>query len=289
MVASESTGRGVSGAARAILRSWRLRRLARERGTLAAPVAAALRSALRDAATPEERGWFARIEQLRAELNASDASVMRLDYGAGNPGAGRTAEEMHAGVATPDTVGHIARLTSKPPFWCRVLFNLVRTTRPACCVEMGTSVGISAAYQAAALELNGAGTLVTLEGAPAVANLAREHLGRLGLGRAEVVVGRFQDTLPTVLGARRPVDYVFVDGHHDEHATLGYFEQLLPSLADSALLVFDDIGWSDGMRRAWGALARDPRVTSAVGLGPVGLCLMHRGVGRGRYHEIHLP
>jgi predicted O-methyltransferase YrrM len=139
------------------------------------------------------------------------------------------------------------------------------------------------------LELNGAGTLVTLEGAPAIADLARGHLGRLGLGRAEVVVGRFQDTLPGVLAARRPVDYVFVDGHHDEHATLGYFEQLLPFLADSALLVFDDIAWSDGMRRAWTAIARDPRVTSAVGLGPVGLCLIQRGVGRGRYHEVHLP
>jgi predicted O-methyltransferase YrrM len=251
-------------------------------------VAEALRSALRDDATPEERGWIARIEQLRAELNASDTPVMRLDYGAGSPGAGRTAEEMLAGVETPDTIGHIARLTSKPPFWGRVLFNLVRHTGPASCVEMGTSMGISAAYQAAALELNGTGALVTLEGAPAVAELARAHLGRLGLGRAEVVVGRFRDTLPAVLEARRPVDYVFVDGHHDEHATLGYFERLLPFLADSALLVFDDIAWSDGMRRAWTTLARDPRVTSAVGLGPVGLCLIHRGVGRGRYHEVHL-
>ncbi len=106
MVASESTGRGVSGAARAILRSWRLRRLARERGTLAAPVAAALRSALRDAATPEERGWFARIEQLRAELNASDASVMRLDYGAGNPGAGIRKRAWEWGEsAQPDGAG----------------------------------------------------------------------------------------------------------------------------------------------------------------------------------------
>jgi predicted O-methyltransferase YrrM len=273
---------------RTLLRTWRLRGLGREGGPLAAPVAEALRSALRDDATPEERAWITRIERLRAELNASDAPVMRLDYGAGSPGAGRTAEEMLAGVETPDTIGNIARLTSKPPFWGRVLFNLVRTTRPASCVEMGTSVGISAAYQAAALELNGSGALVTLEGAPAVAGIARENLGRLGLQRTEVVVGRFQDTLPGVLEARQPVDYVFVDGHHDERATLDYFERLLPFLADTALLVFDDIAWSDGMRRAWGTLAHDPRVASAVGLGPVGLCLIHRGVGRGRYREIPL-
>lgn len=276
------------GGRRGLLRSWRLHGLGREGGALSAPVAHALRAVLRDDPSPEERDWFVRIERLRAELDASDTPVLRLDYGAGSPGAGRTAEEMLAGVETPDTIGHVARLTSKPPFWGRVLFNLVRHTRPASCIEMGTSLGISAAYQAAALELNGTGALVTLEGAPAIAELAREHLARLGLGRAEVVVGRFQDTLPSVLEARRPVDYVFVDGHHDEHATLGYFQRLLPFLADSALLVFDDIAWSDGMRRAWATLARDPRVTTAVGLGPVGLCLIHRGEGRGRYHEIRV-
>lgn len=273
---------------RAALRAWNLDRLGREGGPLAAPVAAALRSALRDDASPEERDWIVRIERLRAELDASDAPVMRLDYGAGSPGAGRTAEQMLAGVETADTIGNVSRLTSKPPFWGRVLFQLVRHTRPASCVEMGTSVGISAAYQAAALELNGSGTLVTLEGAPAVAELARAHLGRLGLGRTEVVVGRFQDTLPGVLEACQPVDYVFVDGHHDEQATLGYFERMLPFLAEAALLVFDDIAWSDGMRRAWGALARDPRVATAVELGMVGLCLVHRGAGRRQYREIPL-
>lgn len=276
------------GGRRALLRWWNLRRLSREPGTLAVAVAAALRSAPRDDVTPEERDWITRIERLRAELNASDAPVARLDQGAGSPGAGRTAEEMLAGVETPGTVGHISRLTSKPPFRGRVLFDLVRQTRPASCVEMGTSVGISAAYQGAALELNGSGTLVTLEGAPAVAEIARANLRRLGLDRTEVVIGRFRDTLPGVLGARQPVDYVFVDGHHDEQATLDYFERLLPFLAEAALLVFDDIAWSDGMRRAWSRIASDPRVGCAVGLGPVGLCLFDRAAAARRYYDIPL-
>ncbi|HSE28269.1 MAG TPA: class I SAM-dependent methyltransferase [Gemmatimonadales bacterium] len=273
----------------ALQRSWNLRGLGREKGPLAAAVAAALQAAVRGHLTPEEEEWTARIERLRAELDASAAPVLRLDYGAGSPGARRTAAEMLAGVETPDTLGHISRLTSKPPFWCRVLFQLVRHARPVTCLEMGTSVGISAAYQAAALELNASGSLVTLEGAPAVAEIAAANLRRLGLDRSEVVVGRFQDTLPGLLEARQPVDYVFVDGHHDQQATLAYFELLLPALAGAALLVFDDIAWSDGMRRAWSALSRDHRVGIAVDLGPVGLCLIDGNGGRRGHYHIPLP
>ena len=64
---------------------------------------------------------------------------------------------------------------------------------------MGTAVGISAAYQAAALALNGRGTFTTLEGAEPLADIARDNLRRLGLGMVEVVVGRFEDTLDAVL------------------------------------------------------------------------------------------
>ena len=106
---------------------------------------------------------------------------------------------------------------------------------------MGAAVGISAAYQAAALALNGRGTFTTLEGAEPLADIARDNLRRLGLGMVQVVVGRFEDTLDAVLERRRPVDYVFVDGRHDRQATLAYFEQTSPFLAETAFLIFDDI------------------------------------------------
>jgi predicted O-methyltransferase YrrM len=153
---------------------------------------------------------------------------------------------------------------------------------------MGTAVGISAAYQAAALSLNGHGTLVTLEGASTLADIATENFRLLGLDTVELVVGRFQDTLPDVLTKRRPVDYVFVDGHHDEQATLAYFEQILPFLKETALLVFDDIGWSEGMKRAWNTITKDKRLSLAVDLGPVGVCVIDSSVVGRRYFSIPL-
>jgi predicted O-methyltransferase YrrM len=275
-------------AQRSAERAVNLFRLSRQMDSGCAAIAQSLRAALSPASIPEEQGWIDRIEALRGELNASDKAIARTDYGAGSPGATRTAEQMDAGVEVQDTVGRVSRAVSKPPFWCLVLFRLLRTVKPISCVEMGTAVGISAAYQAAALRLNGRGALTTLEGARSLADIARSNLDRLGLGNVEIVVGRFRDTLTGVLSARQPVDYVFIDGHHDEQATLGYFETLHPFLAGKALLVFDDIAWSADMKRCWQTLINDRRVTAAVDLGPVGLCIVGGAPMRQRYFSVPL-
>jgi predicted O-methyltransferase YrrM len=195
---------------------------------------------------------------------------------------------MLAGVEIVDTLGHLSQAVSKPPFWCNLLFRLLRTMGPERCIEMGTAVGVSGAYQATALKLNGHGKLVTLEGAQPIAEIARSNFQRLGLDSAEIVVGRFDETLPKVLAETQPVDYIFIDGHHDEKATLAYFEQILPFLAESALLAFDDITWSDGMARAWKTIAGDRRVGVAVDLGPMGLCVVDKSISRRDYVTVTL-
>ena len=77
-----------------------------------------------------------------------------------------------------------------------------------------------------------------------------------------------------------PVDYAFIDGHHDEQATLDYFEQLLPHLAPRALLVFDDVDWSDGMKRAWQKIQADPRVAISIETRTLGLCVIDSTISK---------
>lgn len=267
-------------------RSWSLYRLSHERSPLMYAITQSVRDALAGKLTSEEKGWIDRIENLRAELNASGKQITRMDYGAGNPDSTRTQEEARKGVEVTQTLGHLSQGVSKPPFWCLLLFKLIRTTRPSSCIEMGTAVGISGAYQAAALKLNGQGALVTLEGAPSLAEVATSNFQRLSLQTVDMVVGRFDETLSSVLTRRRPVDYVFIDGHHDEQATLSYFEQIYPSLSDRALVVLDDINWSDGMKRAWKTIAQDKRVGGAVDLGLIGICVIDRTVAGGRYFSV---
>ncbi len=150
----------------------------------------------------------------------------------------------------------------------------MRHLKPNSSVELGSLVGISASYQAAALQLNGKGRLVTLEGSPESARIAAETLEQLGITTAKVIPGPFHQTLGKTLESARPVDYLFNDGHHDREAVLRYFHQSLPFLADHAVMLFDDITWSPGMMSAWIEIQKHPRVRTAISLRTIGIAVI---------------
>lgn len=251
--------------------------LIRDTGIAFAPsIADALEEVLAAQLSPEERSWADRIESLRSELAQNTAPVSVIDFGAGRSTDHRSAEEMSAGIANTTTVAKACG-ASKPHFWCLLLFKLVRKLKPKVGVELGTCLGISAAYQAAAQQLNGYGKFITLEGAPALASLSEGHLQSLGLENASVVPGRFLDTLESALQANAPIDYAFIDGHHDERATIDYYRQFLPHLTEESVLIFDDIAWSDGMQRAWRTLEHDKHVALSINLRNVGICVVSKG------------
>ena len=233
----------------------------------------ALAETLSHSLSPEEKATIDLIEQRRTSLLNSDEVITVIDYGAGSRGAKRTKEEMAKGVQSAARVADVCK-ASKPAFWATFLFKLIRKLQPLSCVELGACVGISAAYQASALKINGKGRLFTIEGSPEVANIARETLAGLGLENATVVVGPFQETLSGVLESASPIDYFFNDGHHDHDAVLHYFAEALPHLSDGAVIVFDDISWSEGMRRAWSEIENDERIIATVDLQTMGIAVM---------------
>lgn len=241
-----------------------LRRLADPR---AARLAAALERGLRADFTEQERAWVARIEAQRARMESST----ELLHTRGSEWSGDPAD---VDVLT-ETLAEITALASKGPRSTAVLFRLIRAFRPAVSIELGTCVGVSCAYQAAALTLNGSGTLASFDASGARSAAAGRLLGSVGLADVSLVVGRFQDTLvPALERLGGPLDYAFVDGHHDEHATFDYYEQLLRFAAPDAVVVFDDIHWSDGMERVWERIAADGRAGLCVDLRDMGVCLL---------------
>jgi len=241
-------------------------------------LANAIIDSLGSSITPQEKLWVDRIELLRRELESSQTEILIVDYGAGSTGLNPTDEEMYQGRVVTRTIGDMCRDSSQPYFWSLLLFKLVREFRPSVCLELGTALGISASYQAAAAKLNQLGKIVTLEGSESLASLARQHFRRLGLDNISVIVGRFQDTLDKVLNEYVPIDYAFIDGHHDEKATLAYFQQVYPFLSERALLVFDDISWSSGMKRAWSAIETDKRVKISLDLLSHGICIIDSSI-----------
>ena len=225
---------------------------------------------------PDEQPHVDAIERRRAALEDSEDDISYMDFGAATRDESQTPEEMYEGVERSRTVGHLCRRTSKPYRSALLLHKLLRKTKSASCLELGSCLGISASYQAAALELNGAGRLITMEGAAPVAALAQQTVDQLGHGRVKIVVGRFQDTLDGALADEQPFDYAFIDGHHDGPATIDYYQRILPTLSDGSVVVYDDIRWSDGMLSAWNTLREHENVEVSVDLVDIGICWIAR-------------
>ena len=208
-------------------------------------VSRAVRVALRDTALgrfpAEERAWFDRIE-------AGGHSIA-------------------AGLEFPEAV----RWMSLPPVWGRFLTRLVRELAPVTALELGTGFGLSTAYQAAAMDLNERGSIVSFDVENMIA-IASPGLDAVGLGtRAELVAGRIEETLPARLGEIGAIDFALIDHDHTAPGTLAAFEELLPRLAPGAAVVFDDIGWTEEMRGAWRRIATHPRVGTSVSLRRLGV------------------
>ena len=209
---------------------------------------AALRRALWTTAagrfTPEERAWIERVEARRAELAASEVS-------------------------------QFAQWASIAPVWGRLLMRTARELRPRICLELGAGFGISAAYQGAALEMNGSGSLTTMERIEGLGGIVTQGLLQLGLAdRVTLRVESADDALEAVLERIGQVDYAFLDADHTVEGTVAHFTTLQTHLADGAVVILDDINWTPGMRTAWKEISGRDRVAASVRLRRMGIVIV---------------
>jgi predicted O-methyltransferase YrrM len=161
------------------------------------------------------------------------------------------------------TVGEIAKNMAKSPKIGRLLFRVAHHYKPESIVELGTSLGISASY----LSLGAKdASLVTIEGAPTLAELAATNLKELAAHNASVLTGSFDVELPLLLEKHHNIGMAFIDGNHRMEPTLHYFNLLLERMAPSSVIIFDDIHWSREMEICWSKIKSDPRVMLTIDL-----------------------
>ncbi|MYT73455.1 methyltransferase [Streptomyces sp. SID8367] len=123
----------------------------------------------------------------------------------------------------------------------KLLYNLVRATRPARIVEFGTSYGISTLHLAAAVRDNGTGHVITTEMSRTKAAAARHTFADTGLD--DVITVLEGDALQTLAGLENPVGFLFLDGWKD--LCLPVLQLLEPHLAPGTLVVADDVELPD--------------------------------------------
>lgn len=134
----------------------------------------------------------------------------------------------------------------------RLLYALVRATRPDTVVEFGMSLGISAIHLAAAVRDNGVGRVVTTE-------LNADKVVRAGAtfaetGLADLITILDGDATSTLADVAGPVGLVLLDGWKELY--LPVIKLLEPKLSPGALVVADNTELPD--TRPYVDYVRDP-------------------------------
>ncbi len=118
----------------------------------------------------------------------------------------------------------------------RLLYSLVRATRPATIVEFGMSFGISALHLASAVRDNGSGQVVTTELSQAKIAAAKQTFADTGLD--DVITILEGDALATLANLDGPVDFVLLDGWKELY--LPVIKLLEGRLSPGTLVVADN-------------------------------------------------
>lgn len=136
-------------------------------------------------------------------------------------------------------------------------------------LELGTSLGVSAAYIVTSNQLI-AGT--TIDSNPLASQLANDRFERIfPEHRVKFETGLFKDVLPRIVRDMQSIDFVFIDGDHCYEATVENVQIIKPYLSENSVIVLDDIRWSRSMFRAWSQLVEITEFNYSVDYGRMGL------------------
>lgn len=196
----------------------------------------------------------AQIESLAQETNRLGAQPLWEGYQENNLG-GATREPDN--VRTAPAIGNFYS-------------HLVQQRRPQTIVEFGTAFGVSGMYFLAGLKANGAGRLLTFEPNEIWAGLAQKNLSRIS-DRFQLTVGTFEEHIDRVLPAGEKIDLAFIDAIHTKEFVLPQLELVLERCSAKALIILDDLEFSDSMRECWQEVSTDSRFSASA--------VLCRGVG----------
>ena len=162
-------------------------------------------------------------------------------------------------------ISKIASTAGISPKRAELLFRVTRYFEPKNILEIGTSLGL--ATSALALGYPKA-KLITLEGCPETANIAKNQLTEFDCKNIENVVTEFEsyfeDLQLRLKTETENFNLIYFDGNHSKKATLAYFELLLPTIDNDSVWIFDDIHWSAEMEEAWEIIKNHPKVIVTI-------------------------
>lgn len=205
------------------------------------------------------------FKQIRKSLLNNQRIIKMTDYGAGS-------KKVSPHLAR---VGEVAGLSLSHQKEILRICNLCRFVQPSVILELGTSFGLSALY----LQANCPDAeIITVEGNPEIAGIARSILDPVTPKRPEIINARFEDALPKILQRLQKIDFAFIDGDHTLDGTRKNVTTILPYLHNDSMMVIHDIYWSEGMIRAWQECTEMKEVSLSIDFFHLGILLFKREI-----------
>jgi predicted O-methyltransferase YrrM len=212
---------------------------------------------------------YQRVNKIRKQLQNNLSVIEVHDFGAG---AGkRKYTEMLKSIAS------VYKNNSIRPKYGELLYRLVDHFHPDYMLELGTSLGISTAYQALAAPN---ATFITAEGCAGLAEKANENFQQLKLKNIKIEIGNFDILLKSILEGLPQIDFAFIDGNHRKDPTIQYFELCRKKSHNDTVLIFDDIHWSPDMNEAWDFISQHESVTLSLDLFQIGIIFFKKELSK---------
>jgi predicted O-methyltransferase YrrM len=221
---------------------------------------------------------FAKIEAIRQQMLQSREQIHVTDYGAGSKVNASPVRE----------VRDVAQNSKKSARLGRLFYRLIQQFDYEYIFDLGTSLGLTTLYLAA----NPKSKVITFEGCPETAKVARRNFEQFAVGspqsavhshqsrgepsKIEIVVGNLDEVLVEQVDTIPKIDFAFFDANHRYEPTMRYFETCLQKAHNDSLFVFDDIHWSAEMETAWAYIKAHPSVTVTIDLFAVGLVFFRK-------------
>ena len=216
------------------------------------------------------------VDELRREMLNDKRIINVTDLGTGMEGESRR------------RICDIASRAALPVKYALLLARMVQSQRHGAkgkgqgegiILEMGTSLGISALAMALAAP---EGRLVTVEGCPALAQIAAANLKRYGAYNAEVLNMEFSAAIDKLQNEGTKVSFAFIDGNH-RGAALKEYVSGIRKMGEEMIIVADDINLSRDMYRAWRSISASDHAGTTMEMFRSGIIFAINNITPGHY------
>lgn len=202
-------------------------------------------------AYPLDYSKAARFDALAARIHATDAlgpKPLWQGYRAG-PDASRRA-------------GQVSKCRAEGAFFAW----LVERSGAQTILEFGTAFGASGSYWLAGIEANGSGHLLTFEPNVIWAQIAVRNLAAVS-SRFTLTQDMFENHVARLQAAGTQVDIAFIDAIHTRAFVESQLALVRTIAAPGALILLDDIDFSEDMAACWQALSQSGQFAAVYRLG----------------------